>query len=100
VILQFEAIGARVPDFVDRPLVEGVWPLWRGDRPLPGWVFGNRYTRNLTSLAFPGVVSSLPTWAGWATVLPLVGYQVCLIVLMIGFVRKPDADDALKVGIG
>src|SRR5206468_76617 len=50
-ILQFVAIGARVPDFVDRPLVEGVWPLWRGDRPLPFWVYGNRYARNLVILA-------------------------------------------------
>jgi hypothetical protein len=100
VILQFEAIGARVPDYVDRPLVEGVWPLWRGDRPLPGWVFGDRYARNLTSLAFPGVSGSLPAWAGWVTVLPLVVYQVALIGLMIRFVRIPDEADELDVPSG
>ena len=92
VILQFEAIGARVPDFVDRPYAEGVWPLWRGDRPMPGWVFGNRYARNLTSLAFPDLARKLPAWAGWATVLPLVAYQVAMIGLMIRFARTPEID--------
>ena len=92
IILQFVAIGARVPDFVARPLVDGVWPLWRGDRPLPGWMFGDRYARNLVTLAFPDAVKNLPIWAGWATILPLVAFQGVMIGLMARFVREPRAD--------
>ena len=94
VVLPFEAIGARVPDFVARPLVEAVWPLLRGDRPLPGWVFGNRYARNLTSLAFPEAASHLPPWAGWVSLLPLVAFQLAMIGLMLRFVREPGSGDA------
>jgi hypothetical protein len=90
-ILQFEAIGARVPDAVARPLVEGVWPLWRGDA-LPGWAFGHRYARNLVSLAFPEAAKQLPTWAGWATLLPLVAVQVLVIIAMVRFVKDRPED--------
>jgi hypothetical protein len=85
-ILMFVTVGARVPDFVDRPLVDGVWPLLRGDRPLPGWVFGNRYARNLVNQSFPGAVRQLPTWAGWVTILPLVVFQIGMVGLMTRFV--------------
>jgi hypothetical protein len=92
VILQFVAIGARVPDFVDRPLVEGVWPLWRGDRPLPFWVYGNRSARNLVTLAFPRSVKQLPVWGWWVSVLPLVGFQVAMIGLMVRSVGSREAE--------
>ena len=72
-----------------RPLAEGVWPLCRGDKPLPGWVFGNRYARNLVSIAFPETVKNLPVWAGWVTVVPLVGFQAMMIGLMLRVVREP-----------
>jgi hypothetical protein len=88
-ILMFQAVGARVPDGIARPLVDGVWRLIRGDRPLPGWVFGNRYARNLASLAWPEGVKSLPIWAGWAQFLPLVLVQGLMIVGMIRMVLDP-----------
>ncbi len=91
-ILLFEAVGARVPDAVARPLVEGVWPLWRGDRPLPGWVFGHRYARNLVSLAFPEAINNLPSWAGWITLLPLFAGQVLFVALMMCFIKKRPKD--------
>ena len=59
VILMFESTGARVPDFVARPLVEGVLSLWRGDTPLPGWVYNNRYAHNLINLGFPEAVKTI-----------------------------------------
>ncbi len=93
IMLGFEAVGARVPDAVARPLVEGVWPLWRGD-PLPGWAFGQRYARNLATLAFPGVLRRLPTWAGWVTLLPLVAFQLTSIILMIRFIKARPEDAA------
>jgi MFS family permease len=91
-ILGFVTVGARVPDLVARPLVEGVWPLLRGDRPLPGWVFGNRYARNLASLAFPEGVKRLPTWAGWVSVVPLILFQIGMVGLMLRFVRNERPD--------
>jgi hypothetical protein len=96
IILQFEAIGARVPDFVARPLVDGVWPLWRGDRPLPGWVFGNRFARNLVSVGFPEAVKRLPTWAGWLPVLPLVIFQIAMIGLMTRIVRELKTETSAR----
>ena len=53
VILMFEAVGARIPDGIARPLVDAVWPLWRGGtgRSRAG-LYGNRYARNPASLAF------------------------------------------------
>jgi hypothetical protein len=90
IVLQFEAIGARVPHDLDRPWLDGVWPLLRGDKPLPVWTFGNRYARNLLTMAFPEAVKSLPAWAGWLTVIPLVIYQSTMIALMTRAVdRKP-----------
>jgi len=87
VILMFQAIGARVPDAIARPLVDGVWPLLRGDRPLPDWAFGIRYACNLTSLAWPEGVQRLPVRAGWVQFLPLVAYQAGMIGLMMRCVR-------------
>ena len=88
-VLMFVSIGARVPHDLARPLAEGVWPLWRGDRPLPGWVFGNRFARNLAGLAFPDYLPQLPSWAGWLAVVPLVLLQAVLIAGMLRAVREP-----------
>lgn len=92
VILGFVAIGGRVPDGVERPWVDGVWPLLRGDRPLPPWVFGERYARNLTSLAFPGFVKQLPVGMGCIALLPLVLFQVGMIGLMSRVVKDVDSE--------
>ena len=77
VILQFEAIGApgsrlrgsapgrgRLAALAGRSALARLG-LRQPLRPEPD-----------VSLAFPGVVKRLPSWAGWATVLPLVVYQV------------------------
>lgn len=91
IMLQFEAIGARVPDAIARPWLDAVLPLWRGDRPLPGFVFGNRYARNLFTLASPDLLKRLPVWAGWVTLLPLVGFQVLMVAGLVHFTRiRPD----------
>jgi len=90
VILMFQAIGARVPDGIARPLVDAVWPIWRGDRPLPGWLYGNRWARNLVGVALPGPVRGLPTWAGWAQFAPLVLFQIAAIGLMGRSLGQPE----------
>ncbi len=92
VMLQFVAIGARVPQDIGRPWLDGVLPLWRGDKPLPGWVFGNRYAQNLITLWRPELIQKLPAWAGWASLLPLVLFQALTIGLMSRFVGKTTSD--------
>src|SRR5262249_42400300 len=72
-ILLFQGAGARVPDAVHDPLGriwpladplrQAVWPVWMGQEPLPGWRFGERYCRNLVSLAVPsGIARLAPGW--------------------------------------
>lgn len=39
----FVGVGGRLPQYFQDPLLEVVWPLWRGDR-LPGWS-GERFAR-------------------------------------------------------
>ena len=89
-ILGFVAVGARIPNPVDRPWIDGVWPLLRGDRPLPDWVFGQRLARNLTTLVFPDLARRLPAYAAWMTVLPLVVFQGCLMGLMFRLIGRTE----------
>ena len=67
--------GGRIPhDYAD-PLVQTVWPIWTGQVPLPGWRFGERFTRNVTSLIAPGWIDRLsPRWQ-LVQFLPLVLVQ-------------------------
>ena len=88
VVLMFQAAGARIPDGIARPLVDAVWPLWRGDRPLPGWVYGHRFARNLVSLAFPRTVGALPVDLGWVQFLPLAIFQGVAIGATARVVRE------------
>ncbi len=80
-MLLFEGVGGRIPDYIDRPFVDGVWPIWRGDR-LPGWVFGQRFAHNLASLTMPEVERKLPPGFGFLTFAPLVGFQALAIAAM------------------
>ncbi len=100
VILMFQGVGARVPDGIARPWAGAVWPLWRGDRPLPDWVFGHRFARNLLSLARPGVAKQLPPWAGWLQFAPLVASQLAAMTLMLRVVKAPPTADGRPPGEG
>ncbi len=76
----FAGVGGRIPDAIARPLVDGVWPLWRGD-PLPGWVFGQRFARTLVTVWAPGR-TGLAHGLGGLDLLPLVVVQVGAIAVM------------------
>jgi hypothetical protein len=90
IVLAFESVGGRIPDAIGRPLVDGVWPLIRGDVPLPGWTYGNRYARNLVTIAIPDALKLLPRWAGWLTILPLVLFQGAMIGAMLRAIRPRE----------
>ena len=81
-VLLFQGVGARLPQDVADPLVEVVWPLWRGDA-VPLWWTGERFTRNLAGLAAPGFVASLPPAWAWAQFLPLVAAQAAGVAAVI-----------------
>ena len=78
-MLLFGGVGGRVPDGIARPLVDGVWPIWRGGR-LPWWVYGRRFAPNLVTLAFPRIERELGPGLGWLVFAPLViGHAVAIV---------------------
>ncbi len=91
-MLLFQGAGARIPNdppargrsrpVFSQPLVDAVWPIWTGETPTPGWRFGERFARNLVSIAAPGAVASLPPAAQALQFLPLVVLQAAAIVLL------------------
>ncbi|WP_337177134.1 hypothetical protein [Paludisphaera sp.] len=89
-MLMFQAVGARIPQDVHDPLVEVVWPLWRGEA-VPMWWTGERFARNLFGLVAPGAVAGLaPSWA-WLQFAPLVVAQAIGAALLTRAAR-PEAD--------
>jgi hypothetical protein len=96
VILLFQGVGDRLPQFVPDPLYEAVLPAWRGDR-LPNWWTGERFTRNLCAVAFPGFVRSLPTHRQWLQFLPLVAFQALVIAAMCLITRADSAGSGREV---
>lgn len=85
-MLMFQAVGARLPQDVLDPLVEVVWPLWRGDA-IPMWWTGERFARNLFALAAPGFVATLPAAWAWAQFLPLVVFQAAGAAVLMRMTR-------------
>ncbi|HEY2157337.1 MAG TPA: hypothetical protein VGH33_17040 [Isosphaeraceae bacterium] len=101
VILLFQGVGARVPNPIDdlppgivdplrEPLTKAVLPIWRGE-PLPGWVFGNRFARNLATMARPEAIKALPPSWQWLQFAPLVAFQAVTIVLLFRGLRTGHA---------
>jgi hypothetical protein len=71
IMLLFQGVGGRIPHDILDPLFQAVWPIWTG-APLPWWLYGERFCRNLTILAAPGFVAALgPRWQA-IQFLPLV----------------------------
>jgi hypothetical protein len=108
-MLLFQSEGGRIPLTYGDPLVETVWPIWTGEVPLPGWRFGERFTRNLVSLMAPTRVARLAP--GWSFVqfLPLVLAQgiAILALVRIGAARagagrktvRAEADASVSVSL-
>lgn len=81
-MLMFQGVGGRVPQDIANPLVEFVWPAWSGGR-LPFSPNGERFARNLVSIAAPDWSGKLPDVWQSAQFLPLVLFQAVMIVLLI-----------------
>lgn len=84
-MLGFVAVGGRVPQFFNDPLLEVVWPLWVG-RPINGWP-GDPFARNLVGLLAPGWVGRMPAVYRGVQFLPLVLAQTAAVAVMARVVR-------------
>jgi hypothetical protein len=100
VILAFQGVGARIPDPIrdkpagykdplEEPLLRALPPIWRGEA-LPGWVFGQRYARNVVSIVWPDRVAKMPPGTQWLQFVPLVAFQAIAIGLLL-LVTRPTA---------
>lgn len=86
-MLLFQGVGARLPQDVLDPLVEVVWPLWRGEARPPWWI-GERFTRNLGGLAGGESLARLsPRWH-WLQFAPLALFQA----LGVAWLLRPDRE--------
>lgn len=91
-MLLFQGVGGAIPPDVGHPLLDAVWPLWRGD-PLPTWAMGRRFIRTAVSVLFPSTIAGLPERRRWVQFVPLVLAQALAIAAACRAVRagKPDA---------
>ena len=87
-MLLFAGVGGRLPQYLSDPLVEAVWPLWRGN-VVPGWV-GEPFTRNAASWLIPKFVAVLPKGERWLQFAPLATAQVAAIGLMCWYLRQRE----------
>jgi hypothetical protein len=81
-MLLFQSVGGRIPHDYGDPLVQTVWPICTGQVPLPYWCDGERFTRNVVSLAAPARVARLnPGWS-FVQFIPLVLAQGLAILAL------------------
>ncbi len=93
-MLLFQAVDGRVPPEFTDPLVDTVLPIWSGQTPVPGWRFGERFTRNLVSVAAPATIQRLPADWQFVQFLPLVLLQAAAIAILWKFSKEPDRPSA------
>jgi hypothetical protein len=95
-MLMFQAVGGRIPPNPGRigvktvfqdPWRYFVWPLWRGD-PVPLWREGVRFEPTLVSRFWPQLVANLPAAWKWLQFVPLVGFQLLAIGLLMRLCKK------------
>ena len=90
----YAGVGGRIPDGIARPLVDGVWPLWRGD-PLPDWAFGNRFARTVVSCWIADHDRNQPTTLGYVAFLPWLVWLGLTIPLLFRLLpRTTSANQA------
>jgi hypothetical protein len=92
-MLLFQGVGARVPHVFDDPLVQTVWPIWKGGVPLFPWRMNERFCANGVSLiAGPAISKLAPGWQ-WVQFLPLVFCQAVAIIAAFAFAIPGHGSD-------
>ena len=69
-MLMFQGVGARIPQDVEDPLGDIVWPLWSG-QPLPLRWIGKRFCRNLVSMLASDWITKLAPARQFLQFIPL-----------------------------
>lgn len=84
----FQGVGARIPNEIEHPLRDFVWPLWTGRLQVPGWWSDDRFARNLFSLAAGDWLRRLPPTLQPLQFLPLVVGQMIALGLVAAEIRR------------
>jgi hypothetical protein len=85
-MLLFQGVEARIPQFIADPLFEAVLPLWRG-APLPSWAYGRRFCRTVIEVVFPSAAASPSDPGRWVQFVPLVAFQAVAVAAMFWITR-------------
>ncbi len=109
-MLLFQGAGARIPNeiavaghgrvLLTEPLAEAVWPIWKGQEPLPDWKYGERFCRNLVSLAAPTFVAQLGRRWKPLQFLPLVVAQILAMTILRRYARLVDDPRGVRLDAG
>ena len=86
IVFLYQGVGGRIPNPIDSPFLDGVWPLWSGG-PVPAWAFQGRFERTVVDLLAPDLIARVPGRSRWVSFVPLVAGQLIGIGLMLWFVR-------------
>ncbi len=99
-ITLFQGAGGRVSEKIDDPLLQMVWPRWRGDA-IPLFPGENRFDRTLFDVVHPGLFDGIsPSWS-WLQFIPLIALQVLLVIgLMRSISRSPSDDEEASTKAG
>jgi hypothetical protein len=87
----FQGADGRVPHDIADPLMQGVWPLWAGQVPVPGWRFGERFCGNIVSTLAPRWTAGLPPSRQALQFVPLLLAQALAITALWGSCRRDRA---------
>jgi hypothetical protein len=88
IVFLYQGVGGRIPNPIENPFLDGVWPLWSGG-PVPPWAFHGRFEKTVLDLLAPGWLAGVPERDRWVAFAPLVAFQVISIALMARLVREP-----------
>lgn len=94
-MLGFQAVGGRIPNDIQAPVSEVVWPLWKGDPP-PSWWLGDRWTRTVLDLFDPGITNRLDVLA---FLIPPAAQAIAILALMGGLRTRKLPPAALVDGV-
>ena len=89
IVFLYQGVGGRIPNPIENPFLDGVWPLWSG-KPVPPWSFHGRFEKTVIDLLAPGWIAAWPERTRWVAFVPLVAFQMLAIGLMTWFVREPS----------